>query len=92
MYSHALRSGFARRRHYLITVSYTHLYLGRFEKLPEDGKACQSAEIYQQEVLAKDENGYQGLALLMDTVEVTGVKGVFVNKEAIENFFSRLEK
>ena len=66
--------------------------LGRFEKLPEDGKACQSAEIYQQEVLAKDENGYQGLALLMDTVEVTGVKGVFVNKEAIENFFSRLEK
>ena len=51
-------------------------YLGRFEKLPEDGKACQSAEIYQQEVLAKDENGYQGLALLMDTVEVTGVKGV----------------
>ena len=46
----------------------------------------------QQEVLAKDENGYQGLALLMDTVEVTGVKGVFVNKEAIENFFSRLEK
>ena len=67
-------------------------YLGRFEKLPEDGKACQSAEIYQQEVLAKDENGYQGLALLMDTVEVTGVKGVFVNKEAIENFFSRLEK
>jgi hypothetical protein len=67
-------------------------YLGRFEKLPEDGKACQSAEIYQKEVLAKDENGYQGLALLMDTVEVTGVKGVFVNKEAIENFFSRLEK
>ena len=46
-------------------------YLGRFEKLPEDGKACQSAEIYQKEVLAKDENGYQGLALLMDTVEVT---------------------
>ena len=42
--------------------------------------------------MAKDENGYQGLALLMDTVEVTGVKGVFVNKEAIENFFSRLEK
>ena len=29
---------------------------------------------------------------MLDTVEVTGVKGVFVNKEAIENFFSRLEK
>ena len=67
-------------------------FLGRFEKLPEDGKACQLTDIYQQEVLAKDENGYQGLALLMDTVEVAGAKGIFVNKEAIENFFSRLEK
>ena len=42
--------------------------------------------------MAKNENGYQGLALLMDTVEMAGAKGVFVNKEAIENFFSRLEK
>ena len=67
-------------------------FLGRFEKLPEDGKACQLTDIYQQEVLAKDENGYQGLALLMDTMEVAGAKGIFVNKEAIENFFSRLEK
>lgn len=69
-----------------------YYYLGRFEKLPEDGKACQLTDIYQQEVLAKNENGYQGLALLMDTVEMAGAKGVFVNKEAIENFFSRLEK
>lgn len=66
--------------------------IGRFEKLPENGKACQLTDIYQQEVLAKNENGYQGLALLIDTVEMAGAKGVFVNKEAIENFFSRLEK
>lgn len=67
-------------------------YLGKFEKLPEDSKLHQTADYYQQEVLAKDENGYKGLALLMDTVEVAGSKGVFVNKEAIEEFFSQLRK
>lgn len=67
-------------------------YIGKFGKLPEDSKACQTADAYQQEVLAKGENGYEGLALLMDTVEVAGTKGVFVNKEAIESFFRRLEK
>lgn len=65
-------------------------YLGRFGRLPEDGRACRESDRYRQEVLARDESGYRGLALLMDTVEVAGAKGVFVNKEAIEDFFDRL--
>ena len=48
--------------------------------------------IFTLEFKKERSNGTLKLALLMDTVEVTGVKGVFVNKEAIENFFSRLEK
>lgn len=66
-------------------------YVGRFEKLPEDSKARLTSGTYFKEVVEKDANGYQGLAMLMDTVEVSGAKGVFVNKEAIEKFFHRLE-
>lgn len=74
------------------TLFEGNYYLGKFGNLPDDSNLAQLSEVYQQEVLAKDADGYQGLAQLMDTVNVAGAKGVFVNKEAIEKFFSRLEK
>lgn len=67
-------------------------YIGKFEQLPEDRQARRMADTYRKEVLDKDENGYAALALLMDTVEVAGSKGLFVNKEAIERFFRSLEE
>ena len=46
----------------------------------------QASDIYRDKVVSVDENGYRGLALLMDTLEVAGTKGVFVNKEKVKTF------
>lgn len=67
-------------------------YIGDFERLPSDGKLHRATDIYRKEILTGDEEGYKGLALLMDTVEVVGTKGTFVNPEAIEAFFNRLKE
>lgn len=56
-------------------------------KLPADEKAHTVSETYQKEVLDVDRNGYEGL--LMNNRMVCGVKGYFVDKEAIESFFDR---
>jgi xylose ABC transporter len=55
--------------------------------LPADEKAHTVSETYQKEVLDVDRNGYEGL--LMNNRMVCGVKGYFVDKEAIESFFDR---
>ncbi len=61
-------------------------YLGKFKNLPEDSEMRQASDIYRDKVVSVDENGYRGLALLMDTLEVAGTKGVFVNKEKVKTF------
>ena len=65
-------------------------YLGKFKTLPEDGKARLVSDVYLNKIVAADEAGFGGLAQLMDTMEVAGAKGVFINKEAIEMFFEQL--
>ena len=60
--------------------------MGKFKNLPEDSEMRQASEIYRDKVVSVDENGYRGLALLMDTLEVAGTKGVFVNKEKVKTF------
>ena len=65
-------------------------YIGKFEKLPPDDKAHFTFDAHCPEV--SDRDGYKGLMSLMDTVEVAGAKGVFVNKKAIEEFFDRVSR
>lgn len=62
-------------------------YIGTYQQLPADEKAHTVSETYQKEVLDVDRNGYEGL--LMNNRMVCGVKGYFVDKEAIESFFDR---
>lgn len=67
-------------------------YIGHFKNLPTDINSRVSLKIYQEQILKKDENGFKGLFQLMDTISVTGTKGVFVNKKKIEEFFDRTIK
>lgn len=64
-------------------------YIGTYQQLPADEKAHTVSETYQKEVLDVDRNGYEGLHKLMNNRMVCGVKGYFVDKEAIESFFDR---
>lgn len=64
-------------------------YIGAYQRLPADEKAHTVSETYQKEVLDVDSKGYKGLQKLMNDRMVCGVKGSFVDKEAIEAFFER---
>ena len=65
-------------------------FLGHYDNQPADKEGKKTSKVYHQEVLSVDPEGYNGLAVLMDTVTVCGVQGHFVNKEKIEAFFGRL--
>ena len=70
---------------------YGNWYLGDYKNLPSDEASATSNPVYQQKVLAIDEEGYKGLYSLMDEYQVGGKACRFVNKEAIEAFFGEMK-
>lgn len=65
-------------------------YLGVYTHLPEDATAKTSSDYYQKAVLNNDSRGYKGLEKLMKPKIVCGVKGMFVDKELIKDFFNKM--
>lgn len=64
-------------------------YLGNYTWQPTDPAAKKVSDVYQK-MLAADPEGFGGLSSLMDTVDVAGSRGVFVNEKAIRKFFDDL--
>lgn len=68
-------------------------YIGQFTTIPADKQANRHSALYQREVVAVDANGFGGLTQLLDTTTIANKQqGVFVNREAIEHFFKRIEE
>lgn len=65
-------------------------YLGTYDQLPSDKKMKTSSAYYRKEVLTIDPNGYKGLQKLMKPKTICGVRGLFVDKNLIEDFFKNL--
>lgn len=63
-------------------------YLGKFTVKPEDANARYLSEAYQK-IVDKANDGFGGLSQLMDTITIAGIEGVFVNEQAIRNFWQQ---
>lgn len=66
-------------------------YLGSYGNLPEDPAAKTTSDYYKQQVLNVDPSGYKGLERLMKSKIICGVKGLFIDKNAIKTFFENLK-
>lgn len=55
---------------------------------PEDANARYLSEAYQK-IVDKANDGFGGLSQLMDTITIAGIEGVFVNEQAIRNFWQQ---
>lgn len=66
-------------------------YLGRCESYSGDKEGRKFSEYYNQQVVQVDPSGYKGLEKLMKPETICGVKGMFVDKDKIENFFKNMQ-
>ena len=67
-------------------------YLGNYDGLPADVQKHTTSAYYEEQVLAVDPKGYNGLYKLMDEKAVGGRLHYFINPAAIETFFRKLEE
>ena len=65
-------------------------FLGQCATCSLDVSPKSSSNVYQNQILAIDANGYNGLQRLMDTKTMFGKTCHFVNKTAIERFFGEM--
>lgn len=67
-------------------------YLGNYDGLPADVQEHTTSAYYEEQVLAVDPKGYNGLYKLMNEKTVGGRPHYFINPAAIETFFRKLEE